>query len=106
MNNKIKIALAVMAGGSLILLNQLRKKRRSKTFTAPDGNSYKQNQIYRTAEGELYKNGKPLHFSTLQSEQDNHQHINYDKKINANPKNYDVSNIKNVEYHQRGVRHH
>ena len=106
MNNKIKIALAVMAGGSLILLNQLRKRRKSKRFTAPDGNSYLKDQIYRTAEGELYKNGKPLHFNTLQSEQDNHQYINYDNKINDKPKNYDASNIKNVEYHQRGVRHH
>jgi hypothetical protein len=49
MNNKVKIALVILAGSSLILLNLRRRKNiKSKTYTAPDGNTYRENQIYRT----------------------------------------------------------
>jgi len=107
MNSKIKVALAFLAGGTLLLLNQRRKKlsQKLKTFTAPDGNTYKENQLYRTAEGKSYKNGKVVHFDHLEFENDTHSanafnHMHDDKFS----KNYQAK-PQNVDYHQRGQRH-
>ena len=62
MKNTIKVALGFAAGGALILLNQLRKKRKKQNekFTAPDGHKYIKNEMYRNSEGEIFKNGKKL----------------------------------------------
>jgi len=106
MNNKIKVALAFVAGGTLLLLNQRRKRlsQKIKTFTTPEGNTYKENEIYTSAEGKSYRNGKVVHFDHLEFEDThttnpfNHQH---DDKFS---KNYQTK-PQNVDYHQRGKRH-
>lgn len=106
MKNSVKIALGIVTGGVLIFLNQKRKQRKNKgeIFTAPDGNQYKENQMYRTAEGEVFRNGKkmrvqiPLDSSHNQSKVDphfNNQHLNENLNSSKN----------NVSYHQKGDRH-
>jgi len=103
MNNKIKVALAFAAGGALFLLNKKRRKnQKSKTFTAPDGNEYKENQMYRTSNGKLFKNGKEVIFSTPYLDNDSQQIYHQDDHL----KNNYQSRPKNVEYHQKGNRHH
>ena len=103
MNNKIKVALAFVAGGALFLLNKKRKKlnKKSKMYTAPDGNEYRENQTYRTSDGKLFKNGKELSFSTPHLDSDSQQIHHQNDHL---PHNYQ-SKPKNVEYHQKGNRH-
>lgn len=107
MNNNVKIALGIIAGGSLVLATQLLKSKKTnkKVFTAPDGNSYKENQMYRNAHGEIFQNGKQLHFETPellaeanQSLDSNYGNDNFSRSHQA------VS--RNINYHQKGVRHH
>jgi len=106
MNNKIKIALGLIAGGALIYLGRKIKNResKSKTFIGEDGNTYKKDEMYFTADGKVYRNGKLLHFKTPET----NEYVTA-PKTNFNsetpPKNYEAQ-PKNVEYHQRGVRHH
>lgn len=103
MKNTVKVALAFVAGGALLLLNQKRRKKKQETknFIAPDGNTYQENQIYRTIEGKLYKNGKPLHFDTPNPERNSQSMTHHDENRSNN---YETK-PKNVEYHQRGDRH-
>ncbi|MDR6406536.1 MULTISPECIES: hypothetical protein [Chryseobacterium] len=105
MNNKIKIALGLIAGGALIYLVRKIKNRenKSETFTGEDGNTYKKDEMYFTADGKVYKNGKLLHFKTPEINEDVTPKLSV--KQEKIPKNYDAQ-PKNVEYHQRGVRHH
>lgn len=105
MNNKIKIALAIITGGTLICLSRKIKKRgnKSKTFEAPDGNTYKEGEMYFTADGNIYKNGKLLQFKTPKTDDDVKPKTNF--KYEAAPKSYDMQS-KNVNYHQKGIRHH
>ena len=107
MNNKVKIALALIAGGTAILLNQRRKKisQKIKTFTAPDGTTYKENQIYRNSEGKAYRNGKVVHFDNLEFDSEPHS-SNPFNQLNADKaaKNYQ-SKPQSVDYHPRGKRH-
>ena len=107
MNNKVKIALALLAGGTALLLAQRRKKlaQKVKVFTAPDGTIYKENHVYRSSEGKAYRNGKVVHFDQLEFDNEPHSsnsfdHLNADKAA----KNYQ-SKVQNVDYHQRGKRH-
>ena len=106
MNNKIKIALAVIAGGTLVLLNRKIRNRTPKkeTFTAPDGNTYKEDQVYRASDGTMYRNGKEIHVDKFQFEGDSHTHPNNHNDPFNVPKNYDAA-PKNVMYHQKGTRH-
>ncbi len=103
MNNTAKIALAFVAGGALFLLNQKRRKRNQnkKTFAAPDGNTYKENQIYKTVDGKFYRNGKDFHYETPNP--DNRSQVN--NFHGENTANHYEARPKNVEYHQRGNRH-
>lgn len=107
MNNNVKIALGIIAGGSLVLATQLlkSKKIKEKVFTAPDGNSYKENQMYRSARGEIFQNGKKLHFETpeLLAEANQSLDSNYGND-NFSRANQDIP--RNINYHQKGVRHH
>jgi hypothetical protein len=105
MNNKIKIALGLIAGGALIYLGRRIKNKgsKSKTFTGEDGNTYKENEMYFTSDGKVYKNGKLLHFKTPETNEDTALKTNF--KQEKIPKNYEAQ-PKNVDYHQRGVRHH
>lgn len=105
MNNKVKIALAILAGSSLILLNLRRRKNiKSKTYTAPDGNTYRENQIYRTFDNKLYKNGKQITFDTPQLEEKVFAADENGDNIGNISKNYQTVN-KQVDYHQKGNRH-
>lgn len=107
MKNTIKMALGFAAGGALILLNQLRKRKQKEQnkFMAPDGNKYLKNEMYRSAEGEIFRNGKKLYFETPQLL------VNANNKIDARlarivQSNDQNPNSRNVNYHKRGVRHH
>jgi len=106
MNTKVKIALAVIAGGTLLLAGVKRKKREKlKKFTAPDGNSYLENQIYRTFDNVLYKNGKKIRFNTLETQSltDSPTFHAEQNKINTSVNNQNFT--KDVNYHHRGKRH-
>lgn len=107
MKNTIKVALGFAAGGALILLNQLRKRKQAKDrqFMAPDGNKYLKNEMYRNAEGDIFKNGKKLNFETPKHLNDANNKIDARaaKNHQFNDKN---SANRNVTYHKRGVRHH
>lgn len=103
MNNKLKIALGLLAGGTVLFFGLRRKKEKLKTFTAPDGNTYKENQLYRTYDNKLYKNGKQVHFETPKLQKNNSSSqfaVN-----NDSTNDYKDVNIP-VTYHQKGVRHH
>ena len=104
MNNNIKIALALITGGTLVYLSRKIKNRRSKTatFTASDGNTYKKDEMYFTSDGKVYKNGKRLHFKTPDiNETTSKTNFKHETPL----QNYDAQ-PKNVEYHQKGIRHH
>jgi len=105
MKNTVKIALGLLAGGSLIFLGLKRKNKKLKTFTAPDGNTYQENQTYRTFDNQLYKNGKRIRFSTPESEQKSYSSSHYDENNDPISKKYQNVN-KDVNYHQKGIRHH
>ncbi|KQT20505.1 hypothetical protein ASG31_17200 [Chryseobacterium sp. Leaf404] len=99
----IGIAAAIVVGGLTAL--GFRKKRASapKTFTAPDGNIYPENHVYRTFDNQYFKNGKKIKYQTpAQSIQDTHGH--FDPAKNKSEFNHHAPN-PSVDYHQRGVRH-
>ncbi len=105
MKNTMKVALGFALGGSLILLNELRKKKKEYDFIAPDGNEYQNDEMYRNAEGEIFKNGGKLHFETpnilVEANDRIGSHLNKNTYLNnQNPIE------RNVNYHKRGVRHH
>lgn len=103
MNTKVKIALSLLAGGSLLYFGLKKKGGKTKTFTAPDGNTYGKNQLYKTFDNKLFKNGKQVHFDTPNTHQNNQPLNNYyGKEIVSNYQSVD----QNVDYHQKGVRHH
>ncbi|MGO4709743.1 hypothetical protein AB4Y90_11640 [Chryseobacterium sp. 2TAF14] len=106
MKNSVKIALGIVAGGALIFLNNKRRARSNKnqTFTAPDGNEYGENQMYRTAEGEVFKNGKKIRFETPGNTQSDHSHVEANFK-NQHLNDHHIPN-QQVSYHQKGTRHH
>lgn len=106
MKNSLKVALGIMTGGVLIFLNYKRKQRgnNKRVFTAPDGNQYKENQMYRTATGEIYKNGKKVRTELPKDSFKNQSKV--DSHFNNQNLNENFSLPKNeVSYHQRGDRH-
>lgn len=105
MKNSVKIALGIVAGGVLVFLNHKRKGRTNKnqTFTAPDGNQYGENQLYRTADGDVYKNGKKMRFETPENAQPTQNHI--ESSFNDKPLNDHYNSNQQVSYHQKGTRH-
>ncbi|MDP9954418.1 cytochrome c [Epilithonimonas hungarica] len=107
MKNTIKVALGFAAGGALILMNELRKKkkRQSNSFIAPDGNRYQKDEMYRNAEGEIFKNGRKLHFETPKLLVEANNKIDFNLNKNAHLNNQNPID-RNVNYHKRGVRHH
>lgn len=105
MKNTIKVALGFAAGGALILLSQLRKKKQKQNhkFTAPDGNQYLKDEMYRNSEGEIFKNGKKLNFETPQHLTDANNKI--DARLNNSKFNNQNPNPRNISYHKTGTRH-
>ncbi len=104
MNNIVKITLALAAGSSLLYMSLRKKGKKSKVYLAPDGNAYKENQIYRTYDNKLYKNGKEFHYPLPQVE--NHQYFNknYSTTTDTIYSNYKTDH-KSTEYHHKGLRH-
>lgn len=106
MNNKIKIALALVGAGSILAWRMNRRKGgKKKTFTAPDGNTYQENQIYRTFDQKIYKNGKQIQFETPEMSLNNSVNHPFEGQTDNLSKNYNKVN-KEINYHQKGVRHH
>jgi hypothetical protein len=104
MNNKIKIALALLVGGSLMLLSIKRKQRvKRKMFTAPDGNTYLENQIYRSIDDKFYKNGKPFTYKTPEMETTSAGYSSDISQSDYNNKSYKNIN-QDVNYHPKGHR--
>lgn len=105
MNNTVKIALALAAGSSLLYLGLRKKTKKKKLYFAPDGNTYNENQIYRTYDNKLYKNGKEFHYNVPDLSQDLYEaSINYNKLSSP----IDFSNKpqgKKSYYHHKGLRH-
>lgn len=104
MNNIVKIILALAAGGSLLYLGLRKKSRKSKVYLAPDGNTYKENQIYRTYDNTLYKNGKEFHYSVPPLENNQYSNKKYSTIIDNIYPNYKTDH-KSTQYHHKGVRH-
>jgi cytochrome c len=107
MKNTIKVALGFAAGGALILLNELRKRKKMQknNFVAPDGNEYQKDRMYRNAEGEIFRNGRKLHFETPQHLVEANHKIDSNLARNSHLNDQNPIN-RNVNYHKRGVRHH
>ncbi|MDR6515892.1 hypothetical protein [Chryseobacterium camelliae] len=106
MNTTLKITLGLLAGGTLVYLAGKRKKAAAKLFTAPDGNTYGENQVYRTIDNKMYKNGKEIHYGHPEPENNSGSSTkHYAENGDQIPKNYQAAN-KNINYHQKGVRHH
>ncbi len=106
MDNKVKIALGLIATGSLFFVAFRRKNNKAKKFTAPDGNTYLENQLYKTYDGKLYKNGKQVYLNVKDTGEKTHTvSHHYDENNKIIPKNVQSFN-KNVSYHQKGIRHH
>lgn len=106
MKNSVKVALGFFAGGSLVLITHLLRKNRNnlKSFIAPDGNSYNENEMYRDSQGEIFKNGRKLHFETPELLSQANRHIDtYQNNMKMNSVNQP---FKNTGYHHKGVRHH
>lgn len=98
------IAAAVVVGGITVLGFRKKKSPAPKTFTAPDGNTYPENHIYRTFDNQYFKNGKKIKYQTPeQSIEETHGHFDAGKSP-SDFKNHNAPNTP-VEYHQRGVRH-
>lgn len=106
MNISMKIGLGLLAGGTLVLAGKLLRKNRNKlkSFTAPDGNSYQEDEMYRTSEGDIFKNGRKMHFETPELLSQANRHIDtYQNNINRYNAN---QSVRNADYHHKGVRHH
>ncbi|WP_374464723.1 hypothetical protein [Chryseobacterium sp.] len=104
MNNTVKIAMALAAGSSLLYLGLRKKSQKKKLYLAPDGNTYKKDQIYRTYDNKLYKNGKEFHYNVPELHDDlKAGNMNYGKTDNG-ILNY-KTNQKNPFYHHKGLRH-
>lgn len=100
---KIMLAIAAGAAAATIYRRRASLQNAVEEFTAPDGKKYKKNQTYKTAEGEMYRNGHRLHTDRGQVAPQEHfantHHHDYGK-IHSNFKvNHDVA------YHNRGTRH-
>ncbi|WP_312076394.1 hypothetical protein [Chryseobacterium sp.] len=99
----IGIVAAIVAGGFAALSFRKKKQKSLKNFTAPDGNSYPENHIYQSFDGEYFKNGKKLNFKTPHNTE--HDSEDFSKPLFEQiQKNYH-NPISEVNYHQKGFRH-
>jgi len=106
MKNTIKVALGFAVGGVLILLNQLSKKKtESKKFITSEGNQYPKDQMYRNSQGDIFKNGKKLHFAIPQLLSEANNKVEAHIAKNARSKDQ-ISYSRNFDYHKKGIRHH
>lgn len=105
MKNIVKLALGIVTGGALVyLVKKMKQQKDSQMFTASDGNKYKQDQTYRTADGEIFRNGKKIHIKTPVDSENHQNHV--DPAFNNQHLNEKVNLPNpNIAYHQRGDRH-
>lgn len=106
MNNTVKIALALAAGSSLLYMGLRKKNKKKEVFLAPDGNTYKENEIYRTYDNKLFKNGKEFHFETPELDDHFPKSNTFYGTMNGNTHLKQQTANKNVTYHHKGIRHH
>ncbi|MBV8326687.1 hypothetical protein [Chryseobacterium sp.] len=105
MNNIVKIALALAAGSSLLYLGLRKKGKKKNLYIAPDGNTYKENQIYRSYDNKLYKNGKEFRYNvpdlsdTLYENNTNYNTITVPLHLSYK------AHYKNPSYQHKGSRH-
>ncbi|WP_426478961.1 hypothetical protein ACP3T3_05765 [Chryseobacterium sp. CBSDS_008] len=105
MNNTVKIALALAAGSSLLYLGLRKKSKAGKVYLAPDGNTYKENQIYRTYDNQLYKNGKKFHYNVPETSDDFYSASTNDRNVNKHMYLFNKAIPKDIQYHHKGLRH-
>jgi hypothetical protein len=106
MNNAVKIALALAAGSSLLYLGLRKKNKKEKVFLAPDGNTYKENEMYRTYDNKLFKNGKEFHFKTPEPEVHFPKSSTFYGTVNGNTQLKQQTTNNDITYHHKGIRHH
>ncbi|MFY7846735.1 hypothetical protein [Chryseobacterium sp. C3] len=104
MNHKIKIALALITGGTLVYLSRKMKnsKNEPEIFTGEDGKVYQKDETYLTTDGKMYKNGKEVHLKTPEISE---KSVNRNFQNDRIQKNYEA-HPQNVGYHHKGTRHH
>lgn len=97
---KTTAGVAAFAGLSFFITRFIRKNTKN-TFSAPDGNSYKKDQIYRDAHGKLFRNGKEIH-PALPPENISHQTVTSN---HTNEQSNYTHPIIGQPYHHKGKRH-
>ncbi|WP_428069855.1 hypothetical protein [Chryseobacterium gambrini] len=104
MNHKIKIALALITGGTLVYLSRKIKnsKNEPEIFTGEDGKVYQKDETYLTTDGKMYKNGKEVHLKTPEISE---KSVNRNFRNERIQKNYEA-HPQNVGYYHKGTRHH
>ncbi|KMQ68787.1 hypothetical protein ACM39_05725 [Chryseobacterium sp. FH2] len=106
MDKRLKITLGLLVGGSIAFLaSKRRRKTEEKVFTAPDGMSYKENQLYKTYDNKLYKNGKQVHFKTLTPETESMSNNPYNDAQMKNTQQDPKVSKYDMKYHHKGSRH-
>ena len=106
MKNSVKIALGIVTSGVLVYLAKKRfqNKNKEELFIAPDGNKYKANQMYRTAEGEVFRNGKKMRIQTPIDSVKNESLVDSNYNSQHLSENHNLPQ-QDVSYHQKGKRH-
>lgn len=105
MNNIVKIALALAAGSSLLYLGLRKKSKKINLYIAPDGNIYKENQIYKSYDNKFYKNGKEFHYKIPDLSDTPYEiDTNYNTMTAPLHVSYKVHH-RNPVYHHKGLRH-
>ncbi|WP_288457773.1 hypothetical protein [uncultured Chryseobacterium sp.] len=95
MNHKIKIALALITGGTLVYLSRKMKnsKNEPETFTGEDGKVYQKDETYLTADGKMYKNGKEVHLKTPETSE---KSVNRNFQNDRIQKNYEAPKMSAI----------
>ena len=107
MKNSVKIGLGILAGGGLLLAARIfqRNKNKVKTFTAPDGHSYKENEMYRNAHGDIYRNGRKVRMETPGEPGLDHHYTDAHHNTKSMMESGNQT-VRNTNYHHKGLRHH
>ena len=104
MNNIVKLHWLLQQEVLLLYMGSGKKGKKSKSISCPDGNTYKENQIYRTYDNKLYKNGKEFHYPMPKLEDDQSFNKNYSTTTDTIYSNYKTDH-KSTRYHHKGLRH-
>ncbi|MBU4537222.1 MAG: hypothetical protein L6264_11895 [Weeksellaceae bacterium] len=108
MNTSLKIAigLAATAAGTLaVAVLRKRKGAEQQQFTAPDGTTYRKGERYHSADQKTYLNGREIRQEKPADHFLNDRNTSPSSYPNDAASNHYDGAVKNVQYHQRGVRH-